>query len=352
MTMDSTMQRHIIDCGTDIRSALERINRLPGGAMTLFVCAADGSVAGSLTDGDIRRGLLGGASLADSVDTVMRGGFLFLADGKDPLAVIDEARRRGVSMLPRLDNAGRLAGIADLRSLRSVLPLDAVIMAGGKGMRLRPLTLTTPKPLLPVGGKPIIDHNVELLRRYGIDDIFVTVNYRHELIERHFASAAPAVTCVRETEPLGTFGSLSIVPRLRHDNVAVMNADLLTDIDFEAMYRRHTGSGAALTVAVVPYTVSVPYAIIGTNDDDDTVTSIDEKPTYNYFANAGVYILKKTLVGIMPANRRMDATDFIDLLLKRGGKVAYYPIDGTWTDIGSPDDYRCVCERMSHTPKS
>lgn len=321
--------------------------------MTLFVRASDGSISGSLTDGDIRRGLLGGASLTDSVDIVMRSGFLFLSDGKDSLAVIDEARRRGVSMLPRLDSAGHLIGIADLRSLRSVLPLDAVIMAGGKGVRLRPLTLTTPKPLLPVGGKPIIDHNVELLQRYGIGNIFVTVNYMHEMIERHFASAAPAVTCVLEPAPLGTFGSLSLVPQLRHDHVAVMNADLLTDIDFEAMYRRHTDSGAALTVAVIPYTVSVPYAIIGTNDDDDnTVTSIEEKPTYNYFANAGVYILRKSLIDIMPANKRIDATDFIDRLLKRGEKVAYYPIDGTWTDIGSPDDYRCVCERMSHTHKS
>lgn len=344
------IEQHIISVGSNLREALTRMNSLKGGSMTLFVANNDGKIEGTLTDGDIRRGLLAGASLATDVGEVMHREFLFLEEGEDSLVVTDRARRRGVSLLPRLDSAGRLAGIADLRSMRSVLPLDAVLMAGGKGMRLRPLTLTTPKPLLPVGGKPIIDHNVELLRRFGIDNIFATVNYLHEMIEEHFSMSGgdgvQPVRCVPEPCALGTFGSLTLVEGLRHDNLVVMNADLFTDIDFEAMYRRHTESGASLTIAAVPYTVSVPYAILHTAGAD-SIDAIEEKPTYNYFANAGVYIMRREMIGSMKKAERLDAPDFIELLLRRGDKVAYFPIEGMWTDIGSPDDYRCVCELLA-----
>lgn len=345
------LQQYVINAGASIRSALEKINALPGagGALTLFATDEGGCVAGTLTDGDIRRGLLAGCSLSDPVERVMNRGFIALREGGDTLADVALARRRGVRLLPRLDSRGRLAGIADLMRLRSVLPLDAVLMAGGKGMRLRPLTLRTPKPLLPVGDKPIIDHNVEGLRRYGIGNIYATVNYLHEMIEAHFAAKDDPVPvkCVLEPEPLGTFGSLTLVEGLRHDDIVVMNADLFTDIDFEAMYRRHRDSGADLTIAAVPYTVSVPYAILDT-DGVDTVRAIEEKPTYNYFANAGVYILRRRLIAsAMQPGKRLDAPDFIEALMRDGGKVAYFPVDGSWTDIGTPDDYRCVCELMA-----
>lgn len=346
----NSIEQHIIDCGSDLRDALTRMNSLQGGSMTLFVADDSCRVVGTLTDGDIRRGLLGGASLATAVGDVMHRQFLYLADGEDSLEVTDQARKRGVLLLPRLDAEGRLVGIADLRSLRSVLPLDAVLMAGGKGVRMRPLTLTTPKPLLPVGGRPIIDHNVDLFRRFGIDNIFATVNYLHELIEEHFSEKSAAgtepVRCVLEPQPLGTFGSLTLVAGLRHDNLVVMNADLFTDIDFEAMYRRHIESGAALTIAAVSYTVSVPYAILHTTGAD-CIDAIEEKPTYNYFANAGVYIMRRELIESMEPGERLDAPDFIEMLLQRGDKVAYFPIEGMWTDIGSPDDYRCVCELLA-----
>lgn len=345
------IEQHVIDCGCDLRRALTRMNALSGIGMTLFVADEKGRISGTLTDGDIRRGLLGGASLETSVEDVMHKEFLFLGCREDSLSVTDEARRRGVSLLPHLDKDGRLIGISDLQHLRSILPLDAVLMAGGKGMRMRPLTLTTPKPLLPVGGKPIIDYNVELLRRFGVDNIFVTVNYMHEMIEAHFEATRDihegcTVKCVLEPKALGTFGSLTLVEDLRNENLIVMNADLFTDVDFEAMYRRHVSSDASLTIAAVPYTVSVPYAILHTTESD-CVDAIEEKPTYNYFANAGVYILRRRLIEEMATGERLDAPDFIEGLIARGEKVAYFPIEGMWTDIGSPDDYRCVCELLA-----
>lgn len=344
------MQKHIIKATRNIGAALECINSLAGNEMTLFAVDDCGKVVGSVTDGDIRRGLIAGATLEDAVSRVMRRDFLRLVIDKEDvnLEVFGKARDLGVKLLPLLDADGFLKDIVVMSSRRSMLPLDGVLMAGGKGLRLRPLTLHTPKPLLPVGDKPIIDHNVEHLRRYGVDNIFVTVNYLHEMIEEHFAAVDTArgkVTCVRETAPLGTFGSLSLVDGLTHDNLIVMNADLFTDIDFEEMYLKHISMGADLTVAAVPYSVSVPYAIL--NLEGECVKGLEEKPTYNYFANAGIYILRRELVATMGKGEYLDAPDFIEALLERGGKVAYYPISGSWTDIGSPDDYRCVCELMA-----
>ena len=339
--------RHIISAEADLRSALSAMNSLQGGSLTLFVENNDYKVVGTLTDGDIRRGLLSGLSLDSQVREVMHLDFLYLADSVDSLQIVEKARERGVWLLPFLDNSGRLIDVIDLRHTHSVLTLDAVLMAGGKGLRMRPLTLDTPKPLLPVGGRPIIDYNVDLLHSYGVKNIFVTVNYKREMVEQHFISA-PHIACIPEPTPLGTFGSLTLIERLSHDNLIVMNADLFTDINFESMYRRHIETKADLTIAAVPYTVSVPYAIMHTNPDH-TINSIEEKPTYNYFANAGVYILRRELISLMKKGERLDAPDFIELLLTEKRKVAYYPIEGMWTDIGSPDDYRHVCDLMSRT---
>lgn len=336
----------LIPGSMDIAGALDRINRLKDVPLNLFVVGTEGVLSGSLTDGDIRRGLLGGRTLADSVETVMKRDCHRLINGEDNLGRFTAARNLGIKLLPEVDAAGRLTAIVDLRKMQSMLPLDAVLMAGGRGERLRPLTLTTPKPLLPVGDKPIIDHNVDALARFGVRRIFVTVNYLKEQIEAHFASrAASAVECVREDRPLGTFGSIGLVKGLRHDNVLVMNSDLLTTLNFEKMYRHHLSSGATLTMAVVPYTVSVPYAILDV--DDDRVLGFEEKPTYNYFANAGVYIVRREALGSVNGTERVDATDFIDSLLTRGEKVSYFPIDGIWIDIGSPDDYRMACRKLA-----
>lgn len=337
----------VVSSQSDIASALDRINRLIGIPLNLFVADAGGRLLGSLTDGDIRRGLLAGKSLSSPVTEVMNSQCRRLHLGADNLHSFQQARALGLGLLPVVDADDHIVGIANLRELRSMLPLDAILMAGGRGERLRPLTLTTPKPLLPVGDRPIIDHNVCALASYGIADIYVTVNYLREQIEAHFAAPGhPArVTCVREDSPLGTFGSVALVPELHHDNVLVMNSDLLTTLNFERMYEHHVATGATLTMAAVPYSVSVPYAILST--DEERVLGFEEKPTYNYFANAGVYIVRREALGSLDGRTRVDATDFIDSLLASGRKVSYFPIDGTWIDIGSPDDYRMACRKMT-----
>lgn len=340
-----TLRRHAIACGSSVRDALTAINRLSGESMTLFVIRDDGRLAGTVTDGDIRRGLIAGADLHDPVDSVMHTSFLYVNPGEDWCLTIAEGRKRHIALLPVIED-GRIIDILDLNTLKTRLPIDAVLMAGGKGERLRPLTNDVPKPLLPVGGKPIIDYNVDELEKCGVDHIYVTVNYLAHQIEEHFAirKGRAEVTCVREPMRLGTIGSLALVEGLSCDNVLVMNSDLLTTLDFEKLYLNHVKSNADLTMAAVPYTVSVPFAIM--QMAGKRVKGLEEKPTYNYFANAGVYLLKRSLLPRIEKDRKLDAPDFISSLIADGGEVGCYPIEGTWIDIGSPDDYRYANELM------
>lgn len=221
-------------------------------------------------------------------------------------------------------------------------------MAGGKGERLRPLTLTTPKPLLEIGGKAIIDYNIEALASVGIDDITVTTRYLAEQIHQHFATpvAGVKVKCVEETMPLGTIGAAALVSRTEEGNTLVMNSDLLTTISFEEMYMRHIEEVADVTIAAIPYVVSVPYAILTT--DGANVNGIEEKPSYSYYANAGIYIFSNKLLDTVPSDSRTDATDLIEQAIDKGLKVVYYPINGTWIDVGSPNDFKQAQDLMRH----
>lgn len=314
--------------------------------MTLFITDSRQRAVGTLTDGDVRRALLRGEDVDTPVDAVMRRNFRRLSPGDDAFSSLSALREEGIMLVPVLDAEGRITRILDLRELKAALPLDAVLMAGGKGERLRPLTLETPKPLLKVGGKAIIDYNVDELRANGVEHLFVTVNYLKEKLIEHFDERGDGVRCVAEPCRMGTFGSLSLVaPEVTHDNVLVMNSDLLTTISFENMYRRHLSTEAALTMAVVPYNVSIPFAILDT--EGDRVRALREKPVFNYFANAGVYILRSELLARIKEGEYLDAPDFIEALIADGLKVSYYPVDGIWIDIGSPEDFRRATDLMA-----
>lgn len=343
----NNISRHLIPLTTTIFDALQALNGLSGGSLNLFATDENGRIAGTLTDGDIRRGMIAGALPGDSISKVLHTDFLAIMDDDEPFAAFENARKRGIRLLPEL-REGFIVALHDLSSEKALLPLDAVLMAGGKGERLRPLTLTSPKPLLPVGGKAIIDYNVEELEANGVNSIFVTVNYLKEQIIDHFAGrdSRAEVSCIAEPQRLGTIGSLSLVaPLLTHRNILVMNSDLLTTIDFEAFYRHHIESGADLTIAGVPYTVSVPYAILDT--EGERVRALREKPTFNYLANGGVYIMKRALVDRIPAATFTDAPDFIEELIRDGLKVGFFPIEGIWIDIGNPNDYDYADRMMS-----
>lgn len=345
-------KNHEIDHRCTLLEALGKLNSLPGPEMTLFVTDGQGCVTGSLTDGDIRRALLGGASLDSCCGRAALKNFRYVREGQPEVAALREFRSRGITLIPVLDAEGRLTDILDLSARRTVLPLKAVLMAGGLGERLRPATLTTPKPLLEIEGKAIIDYNAEALAACGIRDITVCTRYLAEKIEEHFSRpvAGVQVKCVREDKPLGTIGAVALTDVAAGEgSTLVMNSDLLTTISFEEMYLRHKAERADITIAVVPYSVSVPYAILTLDaDDPSAVRGIEEKPSYSYYANGGIYIINNDVLRTLSPDERTDATDLIERALAAGRRVTYYPIKGTWIDVGSPVDFRQAGELMRH----
>ena len=337
----------LIDHRCTVLEALGRLNTLPGTAMTLFVCSDGDRLLGTLTDGDIRRSLIAGYQLSDPISEVMHRHCVAF-EGNISIAEVKRLRQKRITLIPHIDGDGRIVDILDFNRIHSMLPIDAVLMAGGKGERLRPLTLNTPKPLLKIGDKCIIDYNVEALARCGVKHISVTTNYLAEQLEQHFAEPAAdvQVQCVREPYRMGTIGSLTLIKEFHNDTVLLMNSDLLTSIDFEDFYLAHIENHDDLTVASIPYMVSVPYGIFVL--DGDRICSVEEKPTYNYYANAGIYLIKRCWLDIIPRGEYFDATNFMDALIERGCKVSHFPINGTWIDIGSPNDYKHAQDLMQH----
>lgn len=339
---------HIIKSGATILDAYRALDILKSKYLDLFVESGDGRVVGSVTDGDIRRGLLAGATLEDSVDKVMNRNFVYFTDGAIDIALLKRCKAKGISLIPVLDSERRIKDIYNIGSLISVLPIDAVLMAGGKGERLRPLTLETPKPLLKVGDKCIIDHNIDRLISYGVKHISVTVNYLKEQIEEHFSvpRGEVKVQTVREPKFLGTIGSIKFVENFYNDTVLVMNSDLFTNINYEDFFLHFKEHDADMSVAAVPYTVSVPYGIFDL--DGRVIQGLIEKPTYNYYANAGIYLIKRSALNEIPDETFFNATDLIEKLIAEGKKVIRFPLNGTWIDIGNPQEYQKANELVKH----
>jgi len=341
-------QRYILPDSATIKDALIALDRNSDDILTLIIVSQEGKMVGSLTDGDVRRGLIQGKQLTDSVKDIMHTPFRFISDEKKEVSLIKEYKERGIKLLPYLSKEGKIEKVYALNKISSILPIDAVIMAGGKGERLRPLTLTTPKPLLKVGDKCIIDYNVDALISYGLENINVTVNYLGEQLEEHYKERRQhvQVKCVREPKFLGTMGSVKFVDSFVNDTVLVMNSDLFTNIDYEDFYLHFLENDADMSVAAVPYSVNVPYGIFELAGRD--IQGVKEKPTYNYYANAGIYLIKKKLLDLVPDNVFYNATDFMEMLIAKNHKVIRYPLTGYWIDIGKPEDYQKAQELVKH----
>lgn len=251
-------------------------------------------------------------------------------------------------LVPILDEENHICEIINLEHYVTKLPIDAVLMAGGKGERLRPLTEKTPKPLIKVGDKCIIDYNIDRLLSYGLNHISVTVNYLGDQIEEHFREERDGVKIVTVREPkyLGTIGSIKFVETFYNDTVLVMNSDLFTNIDFEDFFLHFCQHDADMSVAAVPYVVKVPYGVF--NLEGREIKGVTEKPTISYYANAGIYLIKRKLLDLIPDDIFFNATDFMDKLIEQGYKVIRYPISGYWLDIGQHDELARAREMVKH----
>lgn len=337
--MLNTFKKHLLVQGSTIRQALERLDFLAKDAIT-FIVDKQNILIGSLTDGDIRRGLLKGYTIDQKVDDIIQPNPKYIKKGERNISKVIEFRENNYRILPVLDKDNKIVNVVNFRELKSYLPVDAVIMAGGRGERLRPLTDTTPKPMLKVGDKPILEHNLDRLRMFGIDDFWISVKYLGEQIENHFGNGhnrSIDIHYVYENEPLGTIGALSKIKNFNHDYILVTNSDLLTNIDYEHFFLDFLKNDADFSVVTIPYSVDIPYAVLETNNGH--VLNFREKPTYTYYSNGGIYLMKRETLKHLPIEKHFNATDLMETLIKNGNKVVSYPLAGYWLDIGRHEEY-------------
>lgn len=343
------MENHLISENASLIDALRQICDFRDDPLVLFAVDENQRMVGTLTDGDSRRAMVAGAKLDSKVKDVMHRNFNYLQKGDGDIVVgLKRQKQLKMKLVPVLDNAHHIVDIIDIERFQTILPVDAVLMAGGKGERLRPLTEKTPKPLLKVGEKAIIDHNIDRLICFGIKHISVTVNYLGEQLEEHFKESHEGikVETVREPKFLGTIGSIKFVKEFHNDTILVMNSDLFTNINYEDFYLHFIEHKAEMSVAAVPYTVSVPYGIFDLEGRD--IQGLIEKPTYNYYANAGIYLIRRSALDEIPEDRFFNATDLIEKLIAEGKKVIRFPLNGTWIDIGNPQEYQKANELVKH----
>lgn len=342
------MRKYIISETASVRDALVAINNIIHDGESLIVVNSDQQMVGSLTDGDIRRSLIAGAELTDFISKIMHRDFKFIKQEEYDVAHLKTFRNRRIMFIPILDEHNRVVDVVNLQKFKSKLPIDAVLMAGGKGERLRPLTENTPKPLLEVGGKCIIDYNVDRLISYGVQHVNVTVNYLGGQIEEHFATPRDGVQVrtFREPKFLGTIGSIKFVDAFYNDIILVMNSDLFTNIDYEDFFLHFQIHDAEMSVAAVPYNISIELGILDL--DGRNIKGLIEKPKYNYYANAGIYLIKKRALAEIPEDTFFHATNLVEKLITQGKKVIRYPLNGTWIDIGTPQEYAKTKDLVKH----
>lgn len=343
-----TFHRHITDINTPVKEALKQLDTLASDAI-LFLVDDNNVLLGSLTDGDLRRGFIKGLGFEDPLENFMQTSPKSILQGQYDLKEIISLRKELFNIFPVINSNSQVINVVNFRYQKSYLPIDAFIMAGGRGERLRPLTDHKPKPLLEIGGKPIIEYNIDRLNDFGVDDIWISLGYLGNQLEDYFkdgSSKSIRITYVSEDKPLGTAGALALTEGFIHDHILLMNSDLLTNIDFEDLFLYFEENNADLVVVCIPYQVSIPYAVMEISDKE--VKGFKEKPTYTHYSNAGIYLMKRSVIDKIPKNNFFNATDLMEELIKEGKKVIAYPFVGYWLDIGKPDDFKKAQMDIAH----
>lgn len=315
----------------------------------VLVTTESGGLAGTVSDGELRRALLRGTSMDAPVASIMN---------REPKTSRESDRdpRRGRDHhgpLPVLDEEGRVVGL----QLSSVLPEDSlrdrwvVMMAGGAGKRLHPLTESCPKSLLPVGGRPLLETTLERLRSFGFRQFYFSVHYKASMIQDHFGDGSRfgvRIEYIQEEKPLGTAGSLSLLPSPPSKPFLVMNADLLTSVDLGRLLDYHEDNGADATLCVYGYDLQIPYGVVQL--EDDRMTGLRERPVERLLVNAGIYVLEPSVLDLVPFNESFDMPALFDALLARQRPTAAFPIREYWLDIGRISDFeRANAEHSSVT---
>ena len=340
------LERVAVNPDSSVRQVMECIDQSAKGIA--LVLDEQHRLIGTVTDGDIRRAILSGMDLELSISDLLQqrqpgfaSGAITAPLGTDDTTLLHLMTENDVRHIPLVDEAGCVADISFLTELvkEYELPLRAVVMAGGQGSRLRPLTEELPKPMLPVGDKPLLQLIVEQLKQAGIRQVNVATHYKGDVIAEHFKNGEAFgvdIRYVKEDQPLGTAGALSLLEEVDAP-LLVMNGDILTRVDFRALLHFHREHKADLTVCVRQYELSVPYGVIDT--DGVSVKGISEKPVVRQFINAGIYLLNPQVRKLIPNGQPYDIPDLIDRLIAEQRTVVCFPIREYWLDIGKVDQY-------------
>lgn len=345
--MYTDLSKLCVDESCSVQEVMQRmdINRLG----IVVVVDDDGKLVGTITDGDVRRAMLANADLKAPVSRLLarKLGTLYSRPITAPAhadrsTYVKLLKQHNILHLPLLDEQGRVADLVRLEDFvpDQALPIQAVVMAGGEGNRLRPLTGDLPKPMMPVANRPLMEIIIQQLRDAGIKRVHVTTHYQAEKITEHFGDGRDfgiELAYVTEDRPLGTAGALGLMDRLQ-ETLLVINGDILTQVDFRTMLKFHREHHADLTVAVRQYDLRVPYGVV--ECEGVSVRRLAEKPSLNFFVNAGIYLLEPSVHRYIPNGERFDMTDLIQRLLDAGRPVVSFPIWEYWLDIGKPADYK------------
>jgi dTDP-glucose pyrophosphorylase len=328
-----------------LRDAIASIDR--GAKGIALVVDESQHLLATLTDGDLRRAVLAGiplelpvSHLVEKLRAQNKLGPVILPQGSLRESIIREMQSRCVRQIPLVDEQGRVTDLAVLDDLIGELqaPVHALVMAGGYGKRLMPLTAETPKPMLRVGDRPLIERLVQQLKQVGVTRINISTHYRADQISSHLGNGEAfgiEVGYLSEEKPLGTAGALALTSG--DDPILVINGDILTSLDFRALLSFHFEHRAEMTVAVREYEFDVPYGVVET--DGLHVTAVTEKPTVKFFVNAGIYLISPSVRTLIPSGERFDMPQLITAVVQAGGKVISFPVWEYWLDIGRHQDY-------------
>lgn len=330
------MDKYLVTPNTTLKKTMAVIDA--SGKRLSVVVGKDNKFLGIISDGDIRRALLGDYDLSSDISSIYQRNPLCLKKGDFEDDIYAIAKSRDITYVPYIDHHGYFIKLINIDLMYH--PNRVVLMVGGLGERLRPLTETTPKPLLKVGDRPILETIIRHLLKHKFKKFTLCVNYKADMIADYFADGSRLgveISYVRENKRLGTAGALSLLNEEIEDPLIVMNGDILTGLDFSGMLKNHLQKQAVATVGVKEHEIQVPYGVV--ESEGEIISKLTEKPKHKFHINSGVYIINPELLKLVPTDTFFDMPTLIQLAMSDNKKVIKHSINGYWLDIGSPEDY-------------
>ncbi len=337
---------------TDAITAIEKTHR-----RIAVVTNNDGRVVGTLTDGDIRRCILNGGNMQTTVDAAMNHNPITVEEHSSDSYVLELMGQANIEALPMIDVTGNFKRIVHVTDIGSDVEefgdasnfAYAVIMAGGEGMRLRPITENIPKPMVEIGGAPLIEHQIRRLATAGIKKVYISVNYLSHIIEDYFGDGKQygiEIVYLRENVKLGTAGPLSLIKDKPSSSILVMNGDILSTFDLASLYEYHIAHDSIITVAAIDYLINIPFGVI--HSSGVSVTGLSEKPSQRFLCNAGIYVMSPSAFELIPGVCHWNMTDLIETCLANEKEVTVFPVHEYWSDVGTHDDLEKVQEYLKN----